>query len=401
MKSFESTLTSLFGNGLWSVIKAVLLLIVAFIVAAIVKAIIVKLLNKTKLGEMKTAADPDGKHSEAASVLIGKLAYLIVFLLFVPGIFECLGLTDVSTPILNVLETIWGYLPNVLGAALILWIGFYVAKLVRELLIPLFNKLEVNKLQKLAGIETDEAGKLSNTLAYLVYVLILIPVIITALQVLNIKAISDPAIEMLNVIFTYIPRILAALIIIMVGWVLAKFIGNIVTRLIEASGLDSKVSKLLGTSESTGFVLSDVIGKTIQVVLVIFFVVESFASLNLAVLTNVGNAIIAYMPYVLAAVIIFAICYVAADLCAKVLAKHGHAAAGMFVKCVIYTLGAFMILNELGIAKTLVNGAFILIVAGLAVAFAIAYGVGGRDFAKNSLAKLQSKLDKAEENKAE
>lgn len=226
-------------------------------------------------------------------------------------------MTQVTAPILALLNTVWGYVPNILFAIIILWIGFYIAKLVRELLVPILNKLEVNRLQKIAGIQVNEQGELSNTLAYIVYVLILIPVIISALSVLNIRAISDPAIAMLSTVFNYIPSILAALIIIVIGWILAKFIGNIITRLIESSGLDAKLAELTGTKNPT-FSLSNVTGKTVEVILVIFFIAESFATLHLGVLTSIGTSIIAYMPYALAAFIIFAICVLIGSIVSNV-----------------------------------------------------------------------------------
>jgi hypothetical protein len=396
-KKFMKTIVKFFSSGIGSVIKAILILLLAFIVAAIVKAIVVKLLNKTKLGKSDSKA-VDGEYANKTVELIGKLVQLIVFLLFVPGIFESLGMTTVSAPILSFLNTVWGYVPNIIACGLILWIGFYVARLVRELLVPVLNKLEVNRLQKVAGIEVSEKGELSNTIGYIVYVLILIPIIITALQVLDIKAISDPAVSMLSIIFNYIPSILAALIIIVIGWILAKFIGDIITRLIEASGLDAKIASLTDLSLKE-FSLSEWTGKLVQAVLVVFFVVEAFSTLKLGVLTTIGTKVIEYMPSLLAAIIIFALAFLAANMAASSLKKHEHPAFAHVVKYGVYAVAVFLILTQLGIAKTLVDSTFILIVAAFAVAFAISFGIGGRDFARTTLACLQKKLGWTDESK--
>ena len=184
-------------------------------------------------------------------------------------------MSGVSSPILGLLNTMWGYLPNILAAVIVLWAGSFIARLVRDLLIPVFDKLKVNRLQEKAGITVEDPGKLSNTLAYIVYVLILIPVVITALRALNINAISDPAIRMLDIIFAFIPNILAALIILVIGCMVAKLAGNIAERLIGAAGLDARLSRQLdGKGEK--FALSKIAGGTVHVVLVIFFLVESF-----------------------------------------------------------------------------------------------------------------------------
>lgn len=383
---------SFLGAGLWGVIRAILILVLAFIAAAIVKSLVVKLLTKTKVSSLfgKSEVSPDGGKSAVEN--IGKLVYLLVFLLFVPGIFESLGMNEISMPILNLLDTMWGYIPSILAAVIVLWVGSFIAKLVRELLVPVFNKLKVNRLQEIAGIEAVDSAKLSNTLAYIVYVLILIPIIITALQVLNIQAISAPAIRMLDIMFEFIPNILVALVIIIVGCMVAKLSGNIVESLIASAGIDAKLSALLDYKNDK-FVLSKVIGRTVHIVMVVFFIVESFGVLHLQVLTDIGSAIISYMPYVLAAVLILLACYVCNTMVQKALRKNGSSGYAFVIKCAIYTIGVFMVLNELGIAAEIVNTAFIIIIAALAVAFAIAFGIGGKETAGRMLKKLEDKND--------
>lgn len=382
---------SFFSSGIWALIKAVLLLLLAFITAAVVKSLVVKLFTKTKLNTLlKQADNANGK--ERSVDFIGKLVHLLVFLLFVPGIFESLGMREVSSPILNLLNTLWGYLPNLLAAVLVLWVGFFIARLVRELLVPVFGRLKVDTLQTRAGIQVSDTGRLSNTLAYIVYVLILIPVIIAALQVLNIEAVSAPAIQMLDTIFQFIPNMLAALVIIIIGCTVAKFAGNIVESLIASAGFDVKLKEHLGEKENN-FILSKAIGETVHIIMVVFFIVESFSVLHLSVLTNIGSAIIGYMPYILASALILLICYICDGLAGKALLKGNHTVFAMVSKIAIYTIGIFMVLNELGIAKEIVNTAFILLIAALAISFAISFGIGGRTFAEKVLKKLSDTCD--------
>ena len=214
----------------------------------------------------------------------------------------------------------------------------------------------------MAGIEVEGSAKLSYTLSYIVYVLILIPVIISALQALDMKAVSEPAIQMLNIIFGFIPYILVALIIIVVGCMVAKMSGKIVESLIAAAGLDAKLIKLF-SDERKNFMLSKVAGRTVHTVMVIFFVVESFGVLRLQVLNDIGRNVISYMPYVLAAVLILMLCYIGSMAAEKAMRKNGHTGYALLCKCAIYTVGGFMVLNELGIAEEIVNSAFLLIIA--------------------------------------
>ena len=392
-----NVLSSIFSTvsvGVLSVVKAAVFLLIAFVVASIVKTLVLKLLGKGKISAFLAKLEASGDGS--IQKFIGKLVYLVVFLLFVPSIFSSLGMNQVASPIISMLDTIWGYVPNIVAAVIILIIGFLIAKLVRQLLVPVFDKLNINKLQEKAGIEVTNTEKLSGTLAYIVYVLILIPMIVMALDVLNISVISDPAVHMLNLIFSFIPNIFVALVIIIIGCIIGKFVGQIVTKLIASAGLDAKLSKLL-ENDKQNFTLSKFTGVVVNAVVVIFFVAEGVNVLQLEVLTDIGAVVISYMPAVLSAVVILAICFFASSMAEKALRKNGFTTYAVIAKVAILVVGAFMILSQLGIASVIVNSAFKLILAALAVAFAISFGIGGKEFASHTLKKLEDNLDKKED----
>ena len=159
MLFMNAMFAALFGESVWAVIQAILLLLLAFLSAAIVKSLTLKLLTRTALRSLLCRHDPAGWDNVAA--FAGKLLHLIVFLLFIPGISERLGMTGVSSPILGILNTMWGYLPNILAAVVVLWAGVFAAKLVRDLLIPVFDKLKISTAvlnQPLAGKSGDYRG---------------------------------------------------------------------------------------------------------------------------------------------------------------------------------------------------------------------------------------------------
>lgn len=380
-------------NTIWPVLQALLVLAAAFIVAGIVKSLVVKLLAKEKIAKALGKVDPEGKGGLAQ--FIAKAVYLLVFMLFVPGIFSSLGLSVIFTPVANIFNAIWAYVPNIIAAAIVLVVGFMIAKLVRQLLIPVFDKININKLQEKAGIEVANSDKLSVTLAYVVYYLILIPMIVMALDVLNISVISAPATSILNSILGFIPNILVALIIIIIGCMIGKFVGQIVTRLIATAGLDAKLAKLLDKDDQK-FSLSKLVGTIVNVIIVIFFVVEGLNVLQLEVLTNVGSVVIGYMPVVLSAVIIAVAAFFASSVAEKALKKNGKNTYAMIAKVAIFTVAGFMILSQLGIAAEIVNTAFKLVLAAVAIAVALAFGLGGKEFAANTLKKIEEKEDKAE-----
>ena len=382
-------------NDLFNVFKALLLLIAAFIVASIVRSLVLKLIEKTRLNMLLFKADGNTSPPGTTREYIGKLIYFIVFLLFVPGIFDLIGANSVTAPLITFLNPVWGYVPNILAAIIILVVGLLIARLVRQLLVPVFARLRVDKLQEKAGIEVTDSAKLSTTLAYIAYVLIVIPVVIMALEALKIETVSAPAIGMLNVIFSFIPNIIIGILIITIGVMIGKFAGQIVERLIAATGVDEKLSSQMEGSAAR-FVLSRTTGIIIQIVVVIFFAVEGFSVLKLGILTDIGTSVISYMPRALGAVVLFAVAMLASSLAARILRKNGWDGFVLPVRGAIYVIAAFMILNQLGISAVIVNSAFILLFAAVAVAFAIAFGIGGKDFAKDCLKKLEEKKDHKE-----
>jgi len=379
------------------VLAAILLLVLGFIIASLVRSLVVGLLKKTKLAQLNMAQPGTQNVSPLNTGIgiidyIGKFVYLFVFLLFVPGIFTALGVGSIVAPLTTLLNSVWGYVPNIFAAIIVLIAGSIIAKLVRELLIPLFQRLKVDELQQKFGIQADANARFSVTLAYIVYVFIMIPVVIVALQALNITAVSGPAVSMLTVVFSFIPQIVIAIVLIWIGALIGKFTGQIVCRLIASSGADAKVKDLVG-DKAKNFVLSKTVGLVVTVVLDIFFIVEGVDVLKLNVLSGIGEKLIAYMPNVLAAVLIMIAAFFCAAALEKVMKKGGLKDYAIFAKAAVIVVAVFMALNQLGIAAAIVNAAFVIVLAALGIAFAIAFGVGGRKFASDQLDKLEKKID--------
>ncbi|MBB5181193.1 hypothetical protein HNQ44_002658 [Planomicrobium koreense] len=398
-------------NFLPNILGAILLLLVAWVVATIVRMIFQKGLKKVGAdramvkGHMaKTVEDADSKLDS-----IGKIFYYLVFILFLPSVFEQLNMGAVARPISNMMDKLLAFLPNLLMATIILILGFFIAKFVKNLVVTLlatvnidrwFNKL-TNKTDTPKKMSASDKNTLANVLGNVAFIIILIPIVTIALETLEIESISQPITSMLNQVLNMIPNIFVAIILIIVGVMIAKFIGDLLTSLLKGTGIDN-VSNYLNTSSNPNvptFDLAKIIGKTVQVLIIIFFTVEALNVLQLDVLNNIGSAIISYLPLVLSALIILGIGIVGANLLGNYITKSsGNRMTGGIVKYAIIIMAVFMTLDQLNFATNIVNLAFLFIVAGLAVAFAIAFGIGGRDMAKRQLEKFEAKAE-AEEKK--
>ena len=387
-----------FISGFPNIVVGIIYLIIAFVVAVIAKKIVMgilrkvgaeKLLEKTGIKDEKT-----GKSTE----FIGKLGFLIVFLLFLPAVLARLGMDNVAAPITNVIQSVIGFLPRLLAAALILYIGVYVAKVVRQLAKALLNRIGLDKLQKKLGVEASEdQNTFTGVIAGIIYVLILIPVIIAALQILGINSVAEPATIIISQIFSYVPSIFVAAILIVVGYQLAKLLAPVVESLLLSVGLDKATEKLFSTADSrtSKYSVSELFGQIVRWLIMIIFFIEAVNLLNLAILSNIGNSILQYLPLVVSAIIIMGGGIILASWVERLITKHSpkQKTVALIIKILIIVLAVFMTLSQLGFAQDIVNLAFVILMAGAAVAFAIAFGLGGRNFAANRLAKLEKKLD--------
>lgn len=380
-----------------NVVFAILLLVVAFVAAKIVKSLVLKLLKAVKAESFLNKLGVKDTATNSSVEFVAKLAYFVTFLLFLPGVLDKLGMQSVSSPITGMVNDFLAFIPKLVAAGIIIAVGMFIANIVKELLVPVLKAIKVDALQEKAGIEASENTAFSNIIANVIYGVILLVVITSALDQLGIAAISEPASAIVSSIFAMIPNVLGAIVIIAIGVIIAKLVAKLLENLLAGVGADTLIEKVTGTPAKK-FVLSKVISAVVKYVLVIVFLVQGINVLNLPVLTEIGGAVIGYMPAALSAVIIVTIGLFAGNTAEAVIAKKFPEAkmCAVVAKVAIYVLTAFLCLSQLGVASAIVETTFILIIAAVCVAVAIAFGVGGRTFAANTLEKLEKKIDDKE-----
>lgn len=380
LEQFINTVGGLFGIGFAGVLKAVLLLLLALIFANIVQEGVNKALSKVSFFRER---DNTGEIAE----LLGRLAYLSVLLLFIPSICSAIGASSVADPIMDMLRKLWAFLPNLIGAGILLAVGCRIAKLVRQLLRPCIRKFVPKLFYGRQDIDEEGIGRITEAAAYVVYIAVLVPVFIATLQVLDLSSLTRPAVDMLQSMLGFIPNLLAFIFIFGIGLALSKLVGRFVETALLAAKVDDKLRRLIGYEEDVP--VSHVAGRVAAGLMVIFFTVEALNSLRLSVLSAVGKTVIGYLPNVVAAASILVLAWVVANMAGRMLAvsAKGHVA---FLKAVIYVLAGFMALSQLSIAPYIVNTAFIVLCLGIAVAFSLAVGLGARDIVRDY---LKDKLD--------
>lgn len=308
-------------------------------------------------------------------------------------------MNSVSQPISSMMQKFLAFLPNLFAAAIILTIGIIVIRFVRNLVYNLLNGLQIDRFfNKIYVGKQEQPPKetLSTVLSNIVMFVLLVPVITIALEALNIQMISQPIVSVLDRVIGMIPNIFVAIVLVIVGYYLARFVSGLLVSLLNRTGINS-IYGYFGfrpTSDGTPrFQLAEILGQIVKVLIILFFTVEALNVLRLNVLNQIGNAIIVYLPMLVSALLILGLGLVAANLLQQLIARYtGSSFSANIVKYVIILFAVFMTLDQLGFATSIVNLAFLLILGSLAVAFAIAFGIGGREFAKRQLSKFEKSL---------
>ena len=422
MNQLQNTWNS-FAAMLPNLLIGILLIVVAWIVATVVRKAVTKGLRAVNFDNRLVGWGAVRSEEQGSGMIdmLGQVFYYLVWVLFLPGIFETFGLASVAQPIQNMLDTALSFIPNLLAAVALVIVAVVAGKFVRNLVYNIALTLNVdrwiakltNQTDNSASARTtetqatdvatkfeDNKDSIAKVLANIVYVLILIPILTVALEVLGIRSISEPIINVLNSIMNAIPNILVAVILLAVGIAIAKFVGDLVTSLLRGTGINNLTSSM-GMSGASNFDLAKIGGQVVAGVIGLFFFVEALNALNLYVLNAIGAAIIAYLPNVIFALIILGLGVIGGQWLGNLVTRSsGSRWAGRLVHYVLVAFSLFMVLDQLNFASDIVTTAFMFIIGGLAVAFALAFGLGGRDFARKQLEKLDDKVDE-EKNKNE
>lgn len=134
-----------------------------------------------------------------------------------------------------------------------------------------------------------------------------------------------------------------------------------------------------------------------KIVIVLLFTVEALQLVGLDFLVTLASAVLAYLPMLFAALVILGVGLYVGNLAERIVknvVKKSYARTlAVVAKYGIFAVSIFMTLDQLGVAHSIVNAAFILLLGGLALAFGLSFGLGGKDFAAKYLRKLDNKLD--------
>ena len=225
------------------VLYALVLAIIAWFVARILRAIVTRVLSR--VGVDKRVSEPAGVAPAPISSAIGEAVYWLVWLLFLPAILGVLGLTGILAPVEAMMTSLLGVLPQLLAAAVIIIVGLFAARILQRIVTSALQAFGLDALSERVGI-SRYLGKpnLSGLLGYIVYIIVLIPVLIAALNVTGLTFLAAPLSAMLNQVLLAIPKIFMAAVVLTVTFFIGRVIADVVTTLLTNAGFDGLVARV-------------------------------------------------------------------------------------------------------------------------------------------------------------
>ncbi|MBL8546504.1 MAG: mechanosensitive ion channel [Hyphomonadaceae bacterium] len=390
------------------ILLALVIVVVAHFAAKAVKWAIAKGVDRIPFFSRRDGAGAaSAKPTVDVGERIGEVGYWLVWLLGLIAALNVLDMNAVVAPLNGMVAGFLAYLPNVVGAALIFFIGFMLATIVRRMVEATVEAVELDRRLIDAGLtHTPKGPGLARLLGLLAFTLIIIPVAIAALDVLDIEAISNPARDMLQSILLTIPRVIGAALIIFIAYLIGRWVMTLIEEGLKAIGFDDIISSIanaepirvgrekmdltpgVDTINFSKFPPSKMIGLAVLVGIVLFAAVEAARLLEFAAMAAMLTRVLELASSVLFGAVIIALGILLANILAAASSREGKPSSEIIstlVRWGVIILATAVGLSFMGLANNIIALAFGLILGSVAVAVAIAFGVGGRDAAKRLL----------------
>jgi hypothetical protein len=383
---------------------------VAWLVATVVKTIFAKGMDNFGLSERLASISGDPAAASEADGLndtLGNLLYWLVWLLFLPAILGVLGLTGILGPIQGMVDSFLEAVPRILQALAYGFVFYLAAKIVSSIVSNFAAAAGADRLGAQMGL-TSAGQSLSKIAGTVVSAFILLFGVNAVLDALQIEAVSNSINPMLDQITTSIPLLLTAGIILTLAFFIGRFISNLVAQVLTSVGFNNVVSMLgfpelgggsptsaepadLGTTpavESKAQTPSQIVGTVVFVGIMLVAAMQAVNTLGFDALTLLITGVVEILGGVLTGAVVMAIGLYVANLVFRLINSTGMSSAktlAQAARIAILVLVGAMALSLIGMPQNIINLAFGLTMGGIAVAIALAFGLGGREVAGEKL----------------
>ncbi|GGC33834.1 hypothetical protein GCM10011371_21590 [Novosphingobium marinum] len=372
---------------LQNILLAIVILVITWLLAKAAKWAFAKLVDSVEFFRRSTSS------GETVGQSLGKIVSLLIWLFGLLAILQVFNLGGVMSPVQELLNNVMGFIPNLIGAGLIFFIGAMIARIVKDLVITSLQTVDFDKWVNRGGAETLTGNpRISKTIGVIVYVLIIIPVAILALDALDLESVSAPASDMLAMILDAIPRIIGAALLLGIGYLISRFVVQILKEILPGLGVDRAVTAT--DILPAGTTVSSVVARVAQIAIILFFAIAATRLLGFPELTMILDRVLELGAQVIFGAVVIIVGFLIARMLERLISGAGETKlAGTIVKWTAIILFTFMGLEFMGVGEDIVQLAFGALVIGGAVAGALAFGLGGREPAGKLLEDMRKKAE--------
>ena len=381
---------SLFMEWAEKIFFAVAIVVVTWALAKAAKWAFAKMVDQISFLQRDTSS------GESVGMALGRIVSLLVWLFGLLAVLQQLGFDSVITPVQGLLGNFIGYVDNIVFAGAIFFIGSMIARIVRDLVETALSTVNFDKWANHGGVEAVTGNSaISKTIGTIVYVLVIIPVAIAALQMLEISAITEPAMNLLNMVFKAIPLIIGSCLLLGLGFVISRWVADLIRDVLPSLGADRAINEL-GILPA-GRDASSVIAAIVTIAIMVFFAIAATNMLGFPQLTNILETVLAQAGNVVFGAVLIALGVLIANILRNLIADAtGPGIASNVTYWITVGLFVFIGLKQMAIGGLIVDYAFGALAIGAAVAFALAFGLGGREAAGQALKDLRAPAPKQE-----
>jgi len=210
------------------------------------------------------------------------------------------------------------------------------------------------------------------------------------------ETLVQPLQNALSTFLSYLPQLVGAIVILIIGYIVAKVLQAVVGRVLQAIGFDGWMEKggikQFFDRAETNQTPHSILGQLVFWFVFIIALTMAADALGIPQVSAILGQLIAYIPSIIAAILILILAALLANFVSGIV--RGATGSGLLASVAQYAIivyAVFAAITELGIAVELTAPTFLIVLGAVALAAAIAFGLGGREVAQDILHKAYNR----------
>lgn len=379
------------------VAKAALILGVAYVAGRILKILISRALDSlgvdSRFAQLTESTDDDSADSpNRFSEVAGTIVFWLLIVFGLGGAMEALEIEPLASPLRNAIDRVVTLVPSLAIAALIVFVGYVIGRILRVVVRNLLQGLGFDKLVARVGLDkVTGKSSASDVIGFALMVFIIVQATIAALNELGLSTLAGPLTDMVSKFWNLLPALAVSALIIAVGVFVGGLLRSLISQALRNLGFDSLMEKIgfgkVADREDRLGEFSEMVAFAVQVGVVLLAVAQALDNLQLDTWSLYVNTFLAYLlknvAVALAVVLVgFVIGGYVRDL---IHSRQADTEAGRwiaeFARYAVLVFAFTMAVRQLDVAEDFVLLTFGLLFGSLCLAMALAFGLGSREVA--------------------